>query len=71
MNIPAGTDVSAEADGKEDDAGAREADAPADPERVGEPGEFVTSPPEQAWARTTVTSATDLRGDPPPRIVNP
>jgi hypothetical protein len=70
-NIPAGTDAAAEAETNDDAGGPEEADPPVDAETEGEPGAFVMSAPEQAWARTTVTSATDLRGDPPPRIVNP
>jgi hypothetical protein len=72
-NMPAGTDGTADPEGEVDVTGAEDAGAPdkADEGVPADPGGFVTLVPEHACARTTVTSAIDLRGDPAARIVNP
>jgi hypothetical protein len=62
-NIPAGTDAIAELEGG--------IDAAADAEALGGPGGSVTAAPEQAWVTTTMSSASDVKGDPARRIVNP
>jgi hypothetical protein len=65
-NIPAGTDAIAELKG-----GGDAADPAADAEVLGVPGGSVTAAPEQAWVTTTMSSASDAKGDPARRIVNP
>jgi hypothetical protein len=71
-NIPAGTDAIAEPEGGSDAADAEGGpDAAADAEALGGPGGSVTAAPEQAWVTTTMSSASDGKGDPARRIVNP
>jgi hypothetical protein len=70
-NIPAGTDAIAEPEGGADAGGPEEPGAAANAEALGGPGGSVTAAPEQAWVMTTMSSASDVKGDPARRIVNP
>ena len=64
-------DAAADPDGEIDTTGPEEAGAPGDDDAPGEAGGFVTFAPVQACARTTVTSAIDLRRDRADPPVNP